>query len=150
MDSELIISGLPVKPIKTAGDGVNISAVVAIIFDSAGRVLMVKNPRGWDFPGGHVEESETPEIAVKREIAEEASVSVQNCKLFLSAGEDRCMLFFAGEVNEILPFNGGYETTGRDFIDVSEFAERYSGGMPELAVYALQKALEAAPSHPTE
>jgi len=39
---------------------------------NSGSILMVRHPdRGWEFPGGHVEEGETAEQALLRELMEE-------------------------------------------------------------------------------
>jgi 8-oxo-dGTP diphosphatase len=61
-----------------------VSAVALI--DSDGRVLMAKRPEGktlaglWEFPGGKVEEGETPEAALIRELKEELGIDVaQSC-----------------------------------------------------------------------
>jgi 8-oxo-dGTP diphosphatase len=56
--------------------------VAAALFDSDGRVLVAKRPEGkamaglWEFPGGKVHESETPEAALARELKEELAITV--------------------------------------------------------------------------
>ncbi|MBA4772489.1 MAG: (deoxy)nucleoside triphosphate pyrophosphohydrolase [Sphingomonas sp.] len=57
--------------------------VVAIaMVDADGRVLLAQRPAGkqhaglWEFPGGKVDSSETPEAALIREVAEELGVSI--------------------------------------------------------------------------
>lgn len=61
----------------------NITLVVACaLVDSDGRVLVAARPSGksmaglWEFPGGKVEEGETPEAALIRELKEELSIDV--------------------------------------------------------------------------
>lgn len=60
-------------------------AAVAL-FDADGRVLIARRPEGksmaglWEFPGGKVEDGETPEQALIRELQEELAVdTVESC-----------------------------------------------------------------------
>src|ERR1041384_1506333 len=56
-------------------------AAVALI-DPDGRVLIAERPAGkhlagmWEFPGGKVQQGETPETALVRELAEELGIDV--------------------------------------------------------------------------
>lgn len=59
---------------------VNVSA--AALVDKNGRVLVAKRPAGkhmaglWEFPGGKIEESESPEQCLVRELKEELNIKV--------------------------------------------------------------------------
>jgi 8-oxo-dGTP diphosphatase len=54
----------------------------AALVDADGRVLISKRPEGkhlgglWEFPGGKVEQGETPETALIRELKEELGIDV--------------------------------------------------------------------------
>jgi 8-oxo-dGTP diphosphatase len=56
-------------------------AAVALI-DVDGRILLAQRPEGkemsglWEFPGGKVEEGETPEVALVRELEEELGIDI--------------------------------------------------------------------------
>ena len=69
-------SGLPL---------VVVSAVVLV--DREGRVLLARRPEGksmaglWEFPGGKVQEGESPEFALCRELEEELGIEVRECCL---------------------------------------------------------------------
>lgn len=59
-----------------------IEVVCGVIFDDSGRVLITQrsdksNYRKWEFPGGKVQERETNNEALKRELFEELSITVE-------------------------------------------------------------------------
>jgi 8-oxo-dGTP diphosphatase len=55
--------------------------VAAVIRDAAGKILLTRRPTGahmgglWEFPGGKVEEGESPAAALERELSEELGLS---------------------------------------------------------------------------
>ena len=55
----------------------------AIIEDEVGRILLAKRPEGkclggfWEFPGGKIEEGESAEVALVRELEEELLIQTQ-------------------------------------------------------------------------
>jgi 8-oxo-dGTP diphosphatase len=57
--------------------------VAAALVDPDGRVLIAQRPEGksmaglWEFPGGKIETSETPEAALIRELREELGIAVK-------------------------------------------------------------------------
>ena len=61
--------------------------VAAALIDGDGRVLIAQRPEGkslagqWEFPGGKVEDGETPEAALIRELDEELGITVKQACL---------------------------------------------------------------------
>jgi 8-oxo-dGTP diphosphatase len=61
-----------------------IKAAIVIIENENGSFLLGQRPEGkfmpglWEFPGGKIEDNETPEEAGKREVAEEIGIAIQN------------------------------------------------------------------------
>lgn len=70
------VPGRATGPVKT----ILVSAVIMIDID--GKILLAQRPEGksmaglWEFPGGKVEEGETPERALIRELTEELNIDV--------------------------------------------------------------------------
>jgi 8-oxo-dGTP pyrophosphatase MutT (NUDIX family) len=52
----------------------HVSAVFLAAFRD-GQILSVRNERGWDIPGGHLERGEDPLAALRREVLEEAGAT---------------------------------------------------------------------------
>lgn len=61
--------------------------VAAALVDESGRILLQKRPEGrsmaglWEFPGGKLEDGETPEVALVRELSEELAITVDATNL---------------------------------------------------------------------
>jgi len=54
----------------------HIVAAGALVTNPTGEVLLVKHPRrGWEFPGGQIEEGEDITLGVKREVLEESGIT---------------------------------------------------------------------------
>jgi 8-oxo-dGTP diphosphatase len=68
-------------PATAAETRIVLVSAVALV-DADGRVLLAQRPAGkpmaglWEFPGGKVDPSETPETALIRELAEELGIDV--------------------------------------------------------------------------
>jgi 8-oxo-dGTP diphosphatase len=69
----------PSKP----ASGKIVYVVAAVLVDRDGRVLLAQRPAGkkmaglWEFPGGKIEASETPEEALVRELHEELGIDTK-------------------------------------------------------------------------
>lgn len=58
----------------------NVIQVYGIIFNEENKVLLVKIKGDWRIPGGHIEDNETYEQALEREIFEETNVKIKFLK----------------------------------------------------------------------
>lgn len=60
-----------------------ISVAAAVVFDHRGRVLITRRKPGeslegyWEFPGGKIEEGESPQECIKRELFEELGINAE-------------------------------------------------------------------------
>ena len=91
----------PAKPRKKRGVWI---PVVTAMMRKNGKVLLGLRPKGeslggsWEFPGGKIDQGETPEVALKRELKEELDVEAEISTLRLvhthSYGERGVLLLF--------------------------------------------------------
>ncbi|AGK99787.1 (deoxy)nucleoside triphosphate pyrophosphohydrolase [Desulfoscipio gibsoniae] len=77
--------------------------VTAAIIEKNGRVLIAQRPQGdkldlrWEFPGGKIEQGETPEQCFLREIKEELNLDIKITKHFMNS----CYKYETGEIELI-------------------------------------------------
>ena len=93
----------------------HIVATASLVLNKEGKVLLVKTEkRGWEMPGGQVEEGEDILSALKREVLEEAGVSINILKLsaVYSSIDEPCkvILDFISEYAEGVPRKDDTET----------------------------------------
>ena len=94
------------------------------------KVLSIKNERGWDVPGGHLEENEDLLAGLEREVMEEAGALVKNATPFAtlsSSKSQKIMLFFASNSIDLVDFTPSEDALDRDFLLPEELLRRYYG-----------------------
>ncbi len=75
-------------PKPAAPDIPVVFVAAAALIDRDGRILIAQRPEGkamaglWEFPGGKVEQGETPEFALMRELEEELGIETRPCCFF--------------------------------------------------------------------
>lgn len=112
----------------------SVSAVflVAMRDDS---ILAVRNERGWDIPGGHVEHGESPASALARETLEEAGATFSWAEPFAMvsmSGRHDVMLFYATSAFDLFGFTPTDDALERALMPLDEFMSRYSGPLNVL------------------
>jgi ADP-ribose pyrophosphatase YjhB (NUDIX family) len=106
------------------------TAALAFVFQGDALLLAAIAGRGWDLPGGHLEQGEKPEEAMRREVLEESGVVVGRARLFAHQHihaldpppdgfryphPDAYMVFYLGDVERTEPFVPTEESEGRRF-----------------------------------
>lgn len=95
-----------------------ISAAV-IIINNHNEILLIKGPRrGWEMPGGQVEEGESLQDAAIRETKEESGINIEIvkfCGIFQNVERSICNTLFLGKAV------GGVPTTSPESLEVGFF-----------------------------
>lgn len=113
---------------------INIAQVVGFCLNKKGEVLIVKNKRGWSFPGGHPEIGETPEETLSREVSEESYVTIKNSRFlgYIDAtdpknqsieGKRYIQLRYLAKIKKVLDFKKEFETSERIFVPAVKLPE---------------------------
>lgn len=117
-----------------------ITSVHGFCFDDNKLVLVNLNHRGWDFPGGHIENGETPKECFKREAYEEAYIT-GSCHLLGYIEVDHnenpnwnengsypkvgYQIFYRMDIEQLHEFKGEFESRERIQINPNEISEYY-------------------------
>ncbi|MCE7791232.1 NUDIX domain-containing protein [Salipaludibacillus sp. CUR1] len=79
----------------------HIVSAAAVVLNEEGHLLLIKGPkRGWEMPGGQVEEGESAMDAAVRETKEESGIDIEIikfCGVFQNKGDKICNLLFLGK-----------------------------------------------------
>lgn len=104
-----------------------LAASVAVI-NKENKLLLIKNRRrGWEFPGGYVENGESVKAAAIREVKEEAGIEVQLtkfCGITQDIENSRCTLIFLGKAVNDDKLISGDDAIDADYFTINEALEK--------------------------
>ena len=78
----MTVSQSSTSPGSASGSKPILTVVAAALVDADNRVLLTQRPEGksmaglWEFPGGKIDDGESPEAALRRELFEELAIDV--------------------------------------------------------------------------
>ena len=100
-----------------------VPVLAGLIYDAAGKLLIARRKAGlanggkWEFPGGKLQQGESPEACLEREIAEELGISIAVERPYLLVNHeypDKSILL----ISYICRFRGGeWQLTDHDRVE---------------------------------
>lgn len=97
----------------------HVISAAAVVLNEKEEILLVKSPnRGWEIPGGQVEQGEALRDAAVREVLEESGIHVEItafCGIFQTVSHSICNTIFLAKPN------GGHLTTSDESLEVGWF-----------------------------
>jgi 8-oxo-dGTP diphosphatase len=98
----------------------HILSAATVVFNDQGEILLIKGPRrGWEMPGGQVEEGESLKEAAIREAKEESGIDIEInkfCGVFQNVDRSICTSLFLGKAI------GGVTATSSESLEVGFFS----------------------------
>jgi ADP-ribose pyrophosphatase YjhB (NUDIX family) len=126
----------------------SISSVFLIAIKDS-KILAIKNEKGWDIPGGHVEKGETKEEALIREILEEGGATFKNPRLLAILSSDnqgeyknKFMLIYFTDDFDLVEFIPSEDALEREVISIEEFFIRINSsysGLKDLVLNTVER-----------
>lgn len=124
-----------------------VSAVFLIGF-IGDKIIACKNERGWDIPGGHLEDGEELIDGLRRETEEEAGASFVDAILYAKSStsnkgkyKDKYMVVFTSNSCKLGDFTPKPDALERGLLDADTLIKRYHGDK-DLLRDLIQKAKE--------
>lgn len=76
-------------------------AIACMVWNDKNQILLVKNhTRGWEFPGGYVDQGESLKTAAVREVKEESGIDIQLTGFYgidQNVADSTCIVIFEGK-----------------------------------------------------
>jgi 8-oxo-dGTP diphosphatase len=125
-----------------------VTAVIGISLAN-GNILAVENLRGWDVPGGHIEDGESLEAALQRELMEECGAQLLSATPFAYLAMDvdvtspSYMLVYRVTVELQESYTPHHDVAARAELSPDEFLRAYGGGSKELMIDMINHLLES-------
>lgn len=98
----------------------HILSAATVVFNDQEEILLIKGPRrGWEMPGGQVEEGESLKEAAIRETKEESGIDIEInkfCGVFQNVDRSICTTLFLGKAI------GGEPATSSESLEVGFFS----------------------------